>query len=283
MLIDLAHKLIRSRYIRLGFASETVPLGRTNVHYYHYKNSSSKRIIVLLHGLGTSSSTWFKIVSSLQQHFTIFAPDLPGYGFSTIDNAQEFFSLPELNESFSMFIDRMGLHHFALVGHSMGGWIAGRYSSQHADRIDQLILINPTGVYYPGVEHLREYFTLRSTADFNRLVERMWHNYPWYFKPFSLAILHDMRKRRINEFVNSIRSDDFLVEELTTLRMPVNVVWGSNDGLLSAGTLSTLQKFIPQLQVTSIERCGHIPQLEAPHELSRALVSILRMNDHGVA
>jgi pimeloyl-ACP methyl ester carboxylesterase len=163
------------------------------------------------------------------------------------------------------------------VGQSLGGWLCCRYAAQSPELVKHLVLIDTAGVYYPGVENLRDLFTLTSVNDTRRLLNALWHRYPWYFKPFAGSIYRELGARRMNELVASIESNDFLAEELSQLTMPVSIVWGKEDGVISLKSIDVLQKFIPHSTVHLIDECGHVPQLECPEKLAAIMNKVLEV------
>ena len=102
-----------------------------------------------------------------------------------------------------------------------------------------------------------------------------WIQFAWYFKPFAGPIYRELCRRGMSEVINSIDADSFLVEELTRLRMPVSIIWGKEDGVISQETISVLAKFVPHAAVEFIDRCGHVPQLERPDRFVDALEKLL--------
>ena len=255
--------------------SRFVDLDSCHLHYYEYEHRSPKRTIVLLHGLGTSSSTWLNIFPYLLSNYRVIAVDLPGFGFSTIQNGKEFFTLRDHDEAIRSFVKQVPLPAFVLIGHSFGGWLAARFAAANSECVEQLVLINNAGIYYRGVEEIPKLFAVTSTAECRKLLERMWYHYPWYFKPFTPAILRDLSSRKVNALVSSIEAGDFLVEELSQLTMPVDVIWGKEDRLLSAESLATMRRLVPRFATHAIYLCGHVPQLERPRDLIGVLDRVL--------
>ncbi|MEX0736735.1 MAG: alpha/beta hydrolase [Bacteroidota bacterium] len=282
MLIDLAHNYVRSRYRRSGIQSKYCPAGSSIVHYYEYAHQDPRATVVLLHGLGTSSSTWAKVLPKLTRDYRVVAVDLAGFGFSRITSGKTYFTIGEQVEMFSQFVDALSLSSFRLIGQSFGGWIAARYAVGNQDRVEQLVLINNAGIYYKGVERVRELFTINSPRDVNRLTDAMWHRYPWYYRLLAPFILADMARRSVKDIIASIEDRDFLVEELTSLRMPVSVIWGERDKLLSKESVQTMQRIVPRLETHYLSRAGHVPQLECPGEFTKILLQVLERRLDGV-
>ena len=49
-------------------------------------------------------------------------------------------------------IDALGLDRFALVGHSVGGWIAAELAVRHPERVTKLVLIDACGLFVAGAK-----------------------------------------------------------------------------------------------------------------------------------
>ncbi len=62
------------------------------------------------------------------------------------------------------------------------------------------------------------------------------------------------------------------MQELALAVMRRIAVWGSRDRLLPPGTLELFWRAMPAAEVVLIERSGHLPHLESPRTLARALV-----------
>ena len=283
MMLDLLHKIVRRRFHFLGFQSRVLESRVGRIHYLLWEHSEQAPTLVLVHGLGTSSSTWLKILPRLKRDYRIVALDLPGFGFSTVNGGSGFCSLQEHVEALTAVLDAAAPTPFILLGHSFGGWISGLYAALHPERVLRLVLVDTAGVYYRGVEKLRDMFTLNSVSDTRRLLNNLWYRYPWYFKPFAGSIYRELRRRGMNEMVNSIDSSSFLVEELARLRMPVSIIWGRQDAVISPECVNVLTRFLPHARVGFIERCGHVPQLERPAQFISAMETVLDGEGHELA
>ncbi len=275
MLIDLLHRQIRRRYHHLGFKDVLVKSDRFTVHSYLRAVPSAKDTLVLVHGLGTSSSTWIHILPDLDPAWNVLTIDLPGFGFSTVDGGEPFARLPEHVNAIAAVIDKNLTAPFLLLGHSLGGWIAARYALQHPANVAHLILADSAGILCDDTAEQGKAFQVDSIADLRRLLNKVWLHYPWYFRPFYPAVLHDMRKRSVREFVQSVEEKDFLNPQLRELGGRTSVIWGSQDRLTSLKAVGVWKMACRDIEVHVIERCGHVPQLERPAEFLRVLHGIL--------
>ena len=275
MILRLLHRSVRGRFRSLGFESRTLSVTESSLHYLVREHPHPKGTLVLVHGLGTSSSTWVKMLPHLENAHRIVALDLPGFGFSTANPERGYCTLREHVDALSELIANVTKTPITLVGQSFGGWVCCRYAAHFPDRVNHLVLVDTAGVYYPGVENLRDLFTLQSVDDTRRLLSILWYRYPWYFKPFAGSIYRELGTRKMNELVASIEGKDFLVEELSRLTMPVSIIWGKQDETISPNSIDVLKKFIPHSTVHFIDQCGHVPQLERPKELAEILNRVL--------
>jgi pimeloyl-ACP methyl ester carboxylesterase len=283
MLLDLLHKIVRRRFHSLGFQSHFLETRFGRLHYLLRDHAESPGTLLLIHGLGTSSSTWIKVLPLLQEKYRIAALDLPGFGFSALERNRTHCTLEEHLEALGIFADAVGHAPVILLGHSFGGWISGFHASRHPHGVRHLVLVDTAGIHYRGAEKLRESFTLNSVQDTRRLLNDLWYRYPWYFKPFAGAIFRELRHRGMNELVASIDAESFLVEELGRFSMPVSIIWGREDKVILPESVGVLVKFVPHARVSLIDQCGHVPQLERPAEFAALVREILEKNDDGLA
>ena len=91
----------------------------------------NKESIVLIHGYGGSSLTFYKMLKNLQQKYRVFCIDILGFGLSSRPE----FDLTDPQEIIDYFTDsidkwrqEIGLKFFHLGGHSFGGYLAGNYA-----------------------------------------------------------------------------------------------------------------------------------------------------------
>jgi pimeloyl-ACP methyl ester carboxylesterase len=282
MILNLLHQIVRRRYRALGFRSTFLDWKGGRLHFMFRDTPGAHGSLVLVHGLGTSSSSWSKAMSLFGTGYRIAAPDLPGFGFSILKVSQRTCTLREHVDALTTLMATLPAGPVVLLGHSLGGWVCARYASIHPERVRHLVLVDTAGVYFRGVEKLQEMFTVESVGDARRLLNKLWYRYPWYFKPFAHSVFHELQRRDINSLVASIEMKDLLVEELEQLSMPVTIIWGKDDGVFSPESVNVLRKLIPNAKAYFIDRCGHVPQLERPDEFARLVNIVLERESHEV-
>jgi pimeloyl-ACP methyl ester carboxylesterase len=92
-----------------------------------YLEAGTGEPLVLLHALGESTSDWRWVLPALARTHRVYAPDLPGFGGSSMPAADY---SPAFFERFAArFFDALGLRRAAVVGNSLGGLIACAWRS----------------------------------------------------------------------------------------------------------------------------------------------------------
>jgi haloacetate dehalogenase len=138
--------------------------------------------VVLLHGHPRTHTTWHAVADQLSAHHSVVAPDLRGYGRSTLPpdaprHAQS--SKRAMANDVAALMTRLGHERFAVVGHDRGSLVAFRTAMDHPSRVTHLVVMDGL----PVIEHLE-----RTDA---RFAVEWWH---WWF----LGQTHKPAERVIN-------------------------------------------------------------------------------------
>lgn len=115
--------------------------------------------IVFVHGVIWTRKHWVPHREALREEFRFVAMDLPGHG----DHAEEDFQLDVAVERLDEVIEQEGGGRAAVVGLSLGGYVATEYARQYPDKVESLVIsgssANLTGVldaFTRGVSHVYE-------------------------------------------------------------------------------------------------------------------------------
>jgi pimeloyl-ACP methyl ester carboxylesterase len=63
---------------------------------------------------------------------------------------------------------------------------------------------------------------------------------------------------------------------LHRIAVPTHVIWGARDRVIPPDYATEFARLIPGAAVTILEDCGHLPQIEQPDALARALGGFIR-------
>ena len=83
--------------------------------FYREAGPKDAPVVLLLHGFPTSSHQYRGLIGRLSDKYRVFAPDLPGFGFSDAPDAKSFgYTSDRLAEVIESFADAIGLGRYAL-------------------------------------------------------------------------------------------------------------------------------------------------------------------------
>ena len=251
-----------------------------NIKYQAWDRKDAENIIMLIHGTGAHKKWWDPIAPLLNNNFTIFAPDLPGMGESDHRNEYNF-------EGFSEAL--IGILHqekaitsnqkIFLVGHSLGGHVAGFMASEMPEIFNGLVMIDSpirpptydydkhqsTGPlrkikYYPDKVSIIKRFRLMPPQD----CENGW--YLRYIAEYSVFNVEEGWRWRF---------DDKLFATLRRLhnyefnfKCPALFVAGGKSLLLESKIMKYIREaFKDSMTVEVIEDAAHHVPLDSPLEL----------------
>ena len=115
-----------------------------NLSYSKWQcESKNKNLLILIHGTGAHKKWWYPIAPQFTKNTSVIAVDLPGMGdsgfrkkYSIKDFGQCIISIIEKEKS-DMLIDNV-----SIVGHSLGGQVAGYVASEKKELVSNLIMID---------------------------------------------------------------------------------------------------------------------------------------------
>jgi pimeloyl-ACP methyl ester carboxylesterase len=120
---------------------------RIHGHDIAFRTTGSGPVLMLLHGMAGSSSTWRHVVPLLERDFTIVAPDMLGHGASAKPRID--YSLGAHAACVRDLMIALGHERATIVGQSWGGGVAMQFAYQFPERCERLVLVSSGGL---GIE-----------------------------------------------------------------------------------------------------------------------------------
>jgi pimeloyl-ACP methyl ester carboxylesterase len=116
------------------------------VHGYRraFRRMGSGPPLLLIHGVGVSSSTWLPVMPGLAEHFTVIAPDLLGHGLS--DKPRADYGIGAYACGMRDLLSVLEIERPTVIGHSFGGGVAMQFAYQFPERCARLLLVSSGGV-----------------------------------------------------------------------------------------------------------------------------------------
>jgi uncharacterized protein (TIGR00369 family) len=245
--------------------------------------------LLLLHGIPTSSYLWRDVIDPLAMTFEVLAPDLLGYGDSD-KRLDADLSIAAQARYMVAFMESLGIHQAAVVGHDIGGGVAQLMAVDEPDRVARLILIDSIvddnwpvpdiarlkdpawdqilvdRDLRPGFRRGLEAGTTSTGVVTDDLVDEI-------ARPFSdqgsrRAYLRAARALNNRDLVSRRRH----IQEIQT---PTLILWGANDAFLEPRWADTLKAKLADSTVEVIEPGGHFLPLDRPEAVVAAITRFL--------
>lgn len=100
-----------------------------------------EKTVVFLHGYGQSMDTFEELAGQLGKSCDIILLDLPGSGFSTWGD-REIIGVDYMAGCVSEVLTKLGVEKYYLVGHSMGGYVAGELIACDSSRLSSVMFLH---------------------------------------------------------------------------------------------------------------------------------------------
>ncbi|MDO1446746.1 alpha/beta hydrolase [Rhodocytophaga aerolata] len=291
------------KYIQLTLQGESLKMAYMDVK----PQNSNGKVVMLLHGKNFNGAYWEKTATDLSKHgYRVIIPDQIGFGKSS-KPAHLQYSFPLLAQNTKVLLDSLAIRKAAVLGHSMGGMLAVRFTLMYPQLVEKLILENPIGledwrqkVPYQGVDawykselksnyeqikkyQLENYYDGKWKPDYDRWVNLQagWTLSPDYPRiAWNSALTYDMI------FAEPV------VYEFEQLKAPTLLIIGQRDrtalgkNLVDEQTRKTMGNYpelgksaakrIPQSALVELNNIGHLPHIEAYDQFITPLVSFLK-------
>lgn len=220
--------------------------------------------LILLHGSYRSSFIWHKNIPGLARHFSVFAPDRPGYG-KTYPKVLRI--LPNMVEFAVEFLSAISVDSAYWVGESRSGGICIQLASQHPNLTQKIVLVSPSGL--PPVEIPKppeigrsrwEWFVERSFESQSVVDDEYLRDY--IVRDMEIAEPYEQLRASL---LPSSYFEKGLIEEMVRISCPVMLVWGRNDPVFPVESILRFKELIPTVEKELIiDNARHLPFFEYP-------------------
>ncbi len=259
-------------------------------HEIAYLESGSGPPLVLLHGLGHSSTAWLRTLPLFAAKHHAFAPDFPGHGRSPVARRKPdpafYASIVE------GFVTALAAGPVDAIGNSFGGLALLLAALDRPVLFRRLVLTDPAGFTLaprpPLDDAVLALVGLWLSLPPTRALVRTGYAAAFYdSKQIDEASVEGAMQRRSNpelvragretlhEVVRFSRDLGEFHRRLTNLPHPILLVWGKKDPILPARDAEVAQRVLPHVRTVLVERCGHLPHVERPAEFAHLVMEFL--------
>jgi pimeloyl-ACP methyl ester carboxylesterase len=230
------------------------------------------RPFLLLHGgAGPVSVEGFADLLSASGPARVLVPVHPGFGGTPRPDGLD--SISALARLYAELLDDLGLTDVIVIGSSIGGWIAADIATLGSPRVAGVVLVDAAGLQlqdHPAADFFS--LTMDQVADLS------------YYNPDAFRIDLDAlpapakaamagNRAALGVYGGAAMADPGLLDRLPAVAVPVLVAWGEADRMIPPEHGEAYAKAIGGAEFLLIPQAGHMPQLETPGELLRAVLA----------
>lgn len=263
--------------------------------------------IVLLHGKNFNGAYWKRTIQALtREGYRIIVPDQIGFGKSSKPVGYQF-TFQQLAQNTKAILDELKIDKIYLLGHSMGGMLATRFTLMYPENVEKLILENPIGLEdwklvapYTSIDQLYQTELKASYETIKEYQQRFYYDNQW--KPEYdewVYLLSAWTKHPDYPIVamNNAQTSDMIftqpvVYEFPNIKVPTLLIIGTRDRTAigkdnvkdpnirdKMGQYQLLGKEtkrkIPTCQLVELANVGHLPHIEVFDQFIEPLKAFL--------
>lgn len=253
-------------------------------------------VLIFLHGFADEKHNFFLAGKFLAKKFKIIVPDIPGFGESSKHESEIY-----MVENYAKWIDdlvlSLGLTEFHLMGNSLGGAIAIKYTLDYPQKVKSLVLIDSAGVHPEKCRSLyceflegQNLFVLKHSSEFHNFLNRVFNKKPFIPTPifnflsreffdnrdWFAKITDDLVYGKEGPTTEGLSWDErislALNPHLKKIKAPTYIVWGECDTFFPVEVGHIIKREIENSQLKIYPQVGHSPQAEIPWTFVRDLL-----------
>lgn len=267
---------------------------------WRYQRAGSGPPLLLVHGFMAYSFSWRLVIQGLARHYTVYALDLPGNGFSQCSSSLPG-TLASDAEHVLAFLDHLGIEQCDIVGTSRGGGTtialcalaAQRGQLQRIRRIVLSAPINPWSRYENAqIRFLRtpmgRIYVLQVAPRMPFILRRYFLRLyfdratipPDSFAGYQAGLNVEGSYQHVWNIVRSWFADLELVEQSipSAQSVPALILWGDHDRAVRPSSAYEFERRWQNSVVMMMKDIGHMPYEEVPEEFNRIVLDFLLRN-----
>lgn len=252
---------------------------------YYEEHGSGPETVVFAHGLLFDRRIFDHQVEALKGRFRVIAFDFRGHGESEVTRGG--YDMDSLADDAAGLIEALDAAPCHFAGLSMGGFVALRLGSRRPELVRSLVLLDTSADPEPR-ENLPRYRLLQGIARLFGLGIVTGRVMPILL---GKTTLEDPERREMRELwrdrvagqdrvgvtraVSGVLGRDGVHDELPGIRVPVLIVVGEEDTATVPAKSERMRDAIPDSELVTVPRCGHMSSIERPEAVTRAMEGFL--------
>jgi pimeloyl-ACP methyl ester carboxylesterase len=239
---------------------------------YRYIEVGEGKPMIILHGLMGGLSNFEGVTNYFpKKGYKVLVPELPIYSMPMLKtNVKNFAKYVE------QFIEYKGLKDVILLGNSLGGHIGLLHTKLFPEMVKALVITGSSGLYESA---MGDGYPKRGDYEFiKKKAQDVFYDPAVATKEIVdevFATVNDRMKlvKTLAIAKSAIRHN--MSKDLPHMQTPTCIIWGENDSVTPPNVAREFHELLPDSDLFWIEKCGHAPMMEHPHEFNEILAKWL--------
>ncbi|WPU94130.1 alpha/beta hydrolase [Mucilaginibacter sabulilitoris] len=263
--------------------------------------NANGKTVMLFHGKNFGGYYWTNVIRAFTaKGYRVIVPDQIGFGKSS--KAFIHYSFHQLARFNKNLLNTLGIQKVTIMGHSMGGMLATRFTLMYPEKVEKLLLEDPI-----GLEDYRTFVPYQSAEDdYKTELKTSFENVKKYYETSYFTSWKPEYDYLVKIAAGVSKSADFpryakvavltfemiyeqpVCYEFGQIKVPTVLFTGKEDKtIVGKALLSDAEKArhgqykilgpetakkIPGCKLIEFDNCGHIPHIEVPEKFLKALI-----------
>jgi pimeloyl-ACP methyl ester carboxylesterase len=260
----------------------------------HFRKIGQGKPLIILHGLFGSADNWNTLAKEFSAQNQVFVVDQRNHGLSPHDAV---FSYEAMSNDLLELLDDNKIEKANFIGHSMGGKVMMQFSSEYANRIEKMIIVDISPRYYKP--HHQAVLQALHSINFDEITTRrqaeeilnpllndisttqfLLKNIYWIDD-----IINDLEVKklawRFNLNAISSQIENVGIESpkpiaLNAEKLQVLFIKGENSNYIMDDDKRLIRNYYPNAVIKTIANAGHWVQAEQPKEFFNTVIGFLK-------
>jgi pimeloyl-ACP methyl ester carboxylesterase len=247
----------------------------------HYEVFGRGKPVILLHGWLGSWGLWQETMAYLGRYYRTYALDFWGFGES--GKKLDTYQVTDFVSMVDQFMDKLGIMHAPLVGHSMGGTVSLEVAIRYPERAEKVTIIG-SPIHGSSLAPLLKMagqpwiaWLLFTFFPLFRLGMRAYSPVICQAPNFSEMMDRDLSRTTLESFLISIASlrQTDLRPSLNKVCVPVLGMFGDRDVIVDPRQWQPLLEGVPAARVERFAKSGHFIMMDEPQLFMEKLKDFL--------
>ncbi|TWU30417.1 alpha/beta fold hydrolase [Bythopirellula polymerisocia] len=249
-----------------------------------YSDSGSGQPVVLLHGFPLDHAMWTPQIVALSDHARVIAPDLRGFGQSTLgpQDAEQGVEMHQYAADILGLLDKIGVKEpVILCGFSMGGYILWQFALRYPERVKAIVLCDTRAVADTAearegrIKTADEVLRLGTDSLVAGMLPKMLSKATLSQRPEVVRqvtqIMRSCQPAAVAAALRGMAEREDVTAKLAKISQPALIIVGTEDAISPPAEMRSISESLSHVQFVEIPEAGHMTTMENAGAVSESL------------